>query len=520
MNRRDFLASLSAQAYATTTGAQRPNIVLIMMDDFGIGHFAPHANALKLSANDPELADHTRRRGNPYSAEDALAFSRRAMPTMMSLARTGVVFTNALTPSNLCAPARVGVLTGRLQNRFGLYQNTDVTFTGIPDGVALAAHLQKSGYATAMIGKWHAGPRDMSLPEHGAGREGSVVERAHPLRHGFDYYFGYNHHQCPFYDSEQIWENREYTGKQPKYNTELFTDKAIGFMSKAREQGKPFFVQIAYHAVHGPLKPQAPDRYFNKFEHSSFELQNFYSHVYAVDQAVASIRQELGTAWENTLFMFCGDNGSPVGLNYPLPGNAPHRGHKGTWFLGGMRVPFLMHWPKAIKGGQQRRELVSTFDAMPTALEAAGLTRPADLDGKSLLPLLRGGTTKVHDYLIGAGIHARFWGFLRETTIGEGNPDRREESPGAWVITDGKYLLRYATATPAGLFSDLPEGRPAAYELYDLREDPLEKLNLADKLPQVVAEMNSAFLRQARSLPPPSKWRKDRWEEMMHPKGP
>jgi arylsulfatase A-like enzyme len=177
-----------------------------------------------------------------------------------------------------------------------------------------------------------------------------------------------------------------------------------------------------------------------------------------------------------------------------------------------------MHWPAGMRGGQRRSELVSVLDAMPTALDAAGVEAPRDLDGHSVLPLTSGKARKVHDHLLWAGIHARSWGFLRGTTIGEGNPERRrEESPGAWVVTDGRYLLRFVTTIPAGLFKDVADGAPAAYELYDLREDPLERMNLYDKLPQVARELRTVYEKQAASWPPPSKWRKDRWREMVPP---
>ena len=104
--------------------------------------------------------EHVRERGSTYTAEEALAISRHAMPTMSELARKGVVFTSAFATSNLCAPARTGLLMGKLQNRSGLYQNTDVEGKGMPDGAVLAARLNTAGYATAFIGKWHAGPRD------------------------------------------------------------------------------------------------------------------------------------------------------------------------------------------------------------------------------------------------------------------------------------------------------------------------------------------------------------------------
>jgi len=520
MNRRRFLASSVAGSAVAQTAEdrKRPNIIVVMMDDFGIGHFAPHAEHLRADQNDPALMKHIRERGQTYDEQEALAISRSAMPTMTALAREGVVFTNAFATSNLCAPARTGVLMGTLQNRFGLYQNTDVDSRGMPDGAVLAGQLKNAGYATGFIGKWHAGPRDTTLPQQGAGRTGSVIRRAHPLNNGFDYYFGYNHYQCPFYDSEQIWENWDYTGIQKQYNTELFTDKAIAYMKESRRAGRPFFVQVAYHAMHAPLTPRAPDRYFRKFEGSPLVLQNFYAHVYAVDQNIAAMRDALGADWDNTLLVFCGDNGAPASSGWPPPANAPHRGHKGTFLLGGIKVPLLMRWPAGFRGGERRNELVSVLDVMPTALDAARIEAPRDLDGRSVLPLLSGKSRKVHDHLLWAGIHARSWGYLGATTMGADNPEkRREESPGAWVVTDGRYVLRYVTATPAELFSDMPKGRPGGYELYDMREDPLEQRNLTGQLPQVVRELRAVFEKEARTFPPPVSWRADRWREMMPP---
>jgi hypothetical protein len=135
------------------------------------------------------------------------------------------------------------------------------------------------------------------------------------------------------------------------------------------------------------------------------------------------------------------------------------------------------------------------------------------VEGVSLLPVARGEAKRAHEHLYWAGIHARAWGFTRETTIGQFNA-RREESPGAWVATDGDYVLRYITATPKGLYSDLPEGEAGHYELHDLREDAAEARNLAAQLPQVVARLEKAYRERAKTLPPPAKWRRDRWEEM------
>ncbi len=303
ISRRTFTGGGLTAVASAFAPSKRPNVLVVMLDDFGIGQCSPYAEVMTAADLDPAYADFLKRRKAGYEPEQALEFSRRAMPVVSALARQGARFTNAFSPSNLCAPARCGVLTGQMQNRFGIYQNTDVEATGLPQGVVLARHLQKAGYATGFIGKWHAGTRNEALrvaavrdgkPVNPTGYLGSVIREHHPLNHGFDYYFGYNRWECPFYDSEHIWENWEYTGKQPRYNTELFTEKAIAFMRKARGEGKPFFAEVAFHAVHGPLKPQAPDRHFSKFAGAPYSLSNFYAHVNAVDAGVGG---DEGGAW-------------------------------------------------------------------------------------------------------------------------------------------------------------------------------------------------------------------------------
>jgi len=525
VSRRAFTGGLSAAACAFAL-PKRPNILVVVLDDFGIGQCSPYAESMTAADLDPAYADFLKRRKAGYEPELALDFSRRAMPVVSALAKQGARFTNAFSPSNLCAPARCGVLTGQMQNRFGIYQNSDVEATGLPPGVVLARHLQKAGYATGFIGKWHAGRRNEPLreaavrdgkPVNPTGYLGSVVREHHPLSHGFDYYFGYNRWECPFYDSEHIWENWEYTGKQPRYNTELFTERAIAFMRKSRGEGKPFFAEVAFHAVHAPLEPKAPDQYFSKFTGAPYSLCNFYAHVNAVDAGVAAMREALGSEWDNTLFVLCADNGAPLSMETPSPGNGPYPGHKGGFHQGGFRIPMVARFPAAFSGGQVRSEIVSMLDIMPTALNAAGIEAQKGLDGRSLLPLLSGKAKHVHDNLMWAGIHSRAWGFTGETVIGDAQ-QRREESPGAWVITDGKYLLRFVTTTPAGLYKEVPDGAPSRYELYDLREDAGETRNLYAQLPQVAREMERAFREQASVLPPPTRWRRDRWEEMMAPR--
>lgn len=523
MDRRSFLLAAGCSVsslQSAPTPVKRPNILLVIMDDFGVGQFAPAVQKLSVEQMDPALLGFVRQQKKTYTPEQALDFAKRAMPTLLELSRAGATFRNAFAPSNVCAPARAGILTARLPNRHGMYENDDTETTGFAPGTMLAPLLQKAGYATGSIGKWHVGPRDAALANGEYAKTaylGSVKESHHPLNNGFDSWFGYNHWVSPFYNAENIWNNHEYAGKQPRYNTELFADKALAFIQQAREKQKPFFLHLAFQAVHNPLNPKAPDEYFNKFPSDNFDLSNFYAHVNAVDTAIGRIRTALGPEWDNTLLLFCGDNGAPVDVSNPLPGNAPYTGQKGMFREGGIRVPLLIHWPAKWRGGaQDRTELVSTMDLMPTALEAAGLAVPKDLDGRSLVGLLSGTQTKVHDHLLWAGIHARYWGFLHTTIIGGVNSiERRNESPAAGVITDGRYLLRYVTATPAGLFTEVQDGAPSRWEMYDLREDPQEAHNIIGQLPQVAAQLQKAFYAQARHWPPPTHWRQDRWRELM-----
>lgn len=542
MNRREFFAT--AAAATAPTPARRPNILIVLLDDFGVGHCSPYSERLEAASLDRDYHAFLRSRNVPYDLEEPLALSRRAMPNLSALAKQGVVFTQACSSSNLCAPARAGIFTGQNPNRFGVYNNIDFERTGLPRGSFLVERLQRAGYATALIGKYHTGTRRHALrdgvlakhnlkpgqlaklpPEHRApidrevaatGYEGSVIDDHHPLNYGFDYYFGYNHHQCPFYDSEQIWENRAYTGRQPQYNTELFTDKAISFARQARAGGKPFCVELSLHAMHGPLRPPAPARFFDPFASRSFELQNFYGHVNAVDAAITRFREAIGPEeWNNTLFVFAGDNGAPVSLGTPPPGNGPHRGHKGSYFVGGIRVPLLLHWPAGIARARRSNALVSTLDIMPTALQAAGVEVPREIDGKGLLSVAAGKAAKAREHLILSGIHSRAWGYSGETTLGRAEA-RREESPGAWVLTDGAYLLRFTGDIVPGLYRDAAAGVPAHYELYDLREDPGETRDLSKQLPQVVERLRKRYESEARAFPAPALWRRDRWAEL-HP---
>ena len=421
----------------------------------------------------------------------------------------------------------------------------------INPGIAIAEYLQKNGYKTAHIGKWHIGRRndkilndilrkngleenlnpyvlEQSQPQVYAqidksGYMGSVVDEQNPLNNGFDYYFGYNYWASQYYNSNLVWENFKHAEKQKGYNTDVFTDKALNFIRESVASNKPFYVDLHYHAVHDSVEPKAPAKYFNKFKSDSYTLNNFYAHINAVDTNVKRIVDFLKSknALDNTIIIFTSDNGAMAGGSYdgfksgsPLPGNTPFSGTKGNYYQGGFRVPMFIYWPSGIHNSKRSGQLVSTMDILPTAIDAAGLKVPNKIDGKSLLPILMGkGEKPIHDHLIWAGIHSYRWGYLiTKSTKTHGT--EQKFAPPAWVVIKGDYLLRYTGILEKGIYYDNMEGRGPVVELYNIKNDPAETHNLAERFPDTVKVMAKEYFKESSGFPPPVAWEKSKWEEL------
>lgn len=528
-----------------------PNILFVMMDDLGYGQFGVNNEHLDTSDFDPffvKLVDSLQ----GYSHEQALEYSKQAIPTMTKLAKNGITFRKAFASSSLCAPSRLGVATGILQNRFGVYANEDGEVNGFPPGSLLVEKLQRAGYRTAHIGKWHIGRRNKqvltdifkrhNLPEKTnyhelaqrhpeiydeakhSGYYGSVVTEHHPLNNGFDYYYGYNTWASQFYNSTLVWENFEHAGLQKGYNTDVFTDKALAFIKEEASSDRPFFVQLNYHAVHDSLEPQAPDRYLDRFNSSSFDLNNFYAHIYGVDSNLKRIVDYLQSEnlFDNTVIIFTSDNGAMAGARHkghkvgsPLPGNAPFSGHKGNFFQGGVRVPMFIHWPSGIKQPYTSDHLVSTMDILPTAIDVAHEEVPQNIDGKSLLPFFNEPNhSEIHDHLVWAGMHATAWGFLIEKSSKDHHTER-PFAPPAWVIMKDDYLLRFTGKAAPGIYYENITGKEPALELYNTKNDPAETSNLATENPEKVEELSKIYFDESKHWPAPIVWDRAKWEELL-----
>ncbi len=530
---------------------EKPNVLFILMDDLGYGHLGINNETLKISDFDP-FFKHLEDSLQGYSMDKALEFSKTASPTISTLANEGIRFTNACTTSSLCAPSRLGIATGMHQAKFGVYNNGE---QWLKPKTHLVEVMKNQGYSTAHIGKWHIGTNNDQILEEilkkheikekigyqqimnrypeifreieDAGYIGSVINEHNPLNNGFDYYYGYNHHSSQFYNSTYVWENFTHAEKMKGYSTDVFTDKAMTFMEKQIDQKKPFYTQLHYNAVHDSLEPKAPDIYFNKFNSKTYHLNNFYAHIYGVDCNIKRIIEFLKSkgVYENTLIIFTSDNGAMcmgaydgIKTGSPLPANAPFAGHKGTYYQGGIRVPMFLHWPSGINQMGVSSQLISTMDIIPTAIDVAGGTVPKGIDGKSLVPFFTNlASASIHDHLILAGSHSYNQGFLVKKTNKTHNTAGRYGPP-AWVVIQGDYLLRFSGKLVPGIYLEHMNGRGPLVELYNIKLDPAERNNLAEKYPEKVRELSKYYFKESVDFLPPVGWDKKKWQELIDSK--
>lgn len=300
-------------------------------------------------------------------------------PHLDKLADSGVVFTDAHVAATVCAPSRACLMTGRYGHRFGFECNPSHPDQGLPSEEKTMAELFKQhGYTTAAIGKWHLGGADSQ----------------HPNQRGFDYFFGmlaggreyfYNPQESDKPGSQQnILENKRQVAFDG-YLTDVFSEKASLFIRKA---DKPFFMYLAYNAVHSPMQAMPED--MARFQ--GHPRQKLAAMTYALDRGVGQVIQELKNTgkWDNTLIFFLNDNG---GATYNQSSNYPFKGFKGNKFEGGQRVPFVVTWGNRLIRPKRFEGLTSSLDILATALDAAGIDSSKlvhKLDGVSLLPYLSG----------------------------------------------------------------------------------------------------------------------------------
>lgn len=293
-------------------------------------------------------------------------------PNIDKLATQGTVFTDFHVSAGVCGPSRAGLITGRYQHRFGAEYNENP----VPlSEVMLSEILKNNGYKTAAFGKWHLG----------------YEEEHHPNTRGFDEFYGFiGGHRNYFPDQEvkKDGKSMQLNGKYVNfegYLTDDLGDKASDFIKKNKEN--PFFIYLAYNAVHTPMQATKEDMALFK----GHSRQKLAAMTWSLDRSVGHVMQTLKEEGldDNTIVVFFSDNGGPTSNT---SSNAPFKGTKGTEFEGGHRVPFIIKWNDKIKANATYSRLTSSLDLYPTFLKAAGIKeQPKNkLDGVAWQPYLDG----------------------------------------------------------------------------------------------------------------------------------
>ena len=410
---------------------KRPNIVLILADDMGYADIGVHG------------------------CEDI------STPHIDRIAREGVRFTSAYANGSYCTPTRVALMSCRYQQRSGNDDLPQVTGPLPLKIKTLADRLNKAGYLTGMVGKWHLGSKSGYAP----------------LERGFDEFFGFlggGHMYLPNPKGYTSGYNepivRQTTAvPYPSYLTDAFGDEAAAFLKRHRDIEQPLFLYLAFNAVHTPL--QATDQYLDRFSDLTGKRRTYAAMLSAMDDAIGQVLHELDASGraENTMVIFHNDNGGPTTRNAVNgSSNAPLRGSKCETFEGGIRVPLAIRWPGVIKPGTTYDQPVMTFDLSATALALAKADRE-EIDGVNLLPFLSGKKQ-------GAPHQALFW---RSRTRNNNYAVRR----GDW-----KYVYSTEGTEQAG-----PRQTPARDYLFNLAEDLGEKNDLSTKHPEILQELKQLY---------------------------
>ncbi|MEN8253843.1 MAG: sulfatase-like hydrolase/transferase [Verrucomicrobiota bacterium] len=345
-----FAKALFAVVLCASARAENPNLVVIMADDLG------------------------------YADVGFNGCRDIPTPNIDSIAANGVKFTSAYTTFSVCAPSRAGFITGRYPQRFGFERNPYYGKTPSEEcGLALAEttladSLGKTGYKSALIGKWHLGAHKVH----------------HPLNRGFTEC--YNTPGKYFANTYRVnIHHGKPAGTCDKYRTDACSDEAVDFIE--RHENEPFFLFLSYDAPHTPM--QATEKYLARFPDIKNKKRRTYAAmVSAVDDGVGRVLGKLRELKleENTLVFFFSDNGGPERKN--ASNNDPLRGSKSDVTEGGFRVPFAFQWKGTLQPGVYDPP-ISSMDIFGTmsALTGSPTDPERPLDGVNLMPYLLGKNT-------------------------------------------------------------------------------------------------------------------------------
>ncbi len=436
---------------SSADGRTRPNIVLILADDLGW---------TDLSCT-----------GSRYYET----------PNIDRLRQEGMYFPQFYVSQN-CAPTRACIMTGQYAPRTGVYTVTNLdrgpaaerkmnvpkNVTNLPrDRMTVADAMKSAGYATGMFGKWHLGEKDEYHPS-ARGFDEAIVSAG---RH-------FNFRTNPRADVPK-----------GEYLADFLTDRAVRFIEKNKD--RPFFLYLPHFAVHVPL--EAKEKWIEHFKAKppadGHKNPTYAAMIASLDESVGRVMAKLDDLKlsDKTMVIFLADNGGVGG--YAAAGveaseitdNRPLRSGKGSLYEGGIRVPFIAKYPPMIKPGTTCDTPGIHVDLLPTLVDLAGGQLPKQpLDGVSLVPLFKDAKGSI-------GRDALYYHF----------PGYLQGKAGSWRTTPVGVIRQ-------GNFKLMEFHEDGRLELYNLKDDPSEKTNLADKMPEKTRDLRDRL----------AAWRKDLKAEM------
>lgn len=478
-----FIFAALTLAGLPLTAADRPNIMVFLVDDMGV-----------MDTSLPFLTDDE---GNPkrYPLNDYYR-----TPSMERLAKQGVRF-NQFYAMSVCSPTRISIMTGEnaarhrttnwinpWNNNGGEHGPPEWNWAGLDkDDVTLPGILRNNGYRTIHVGKGHFGPE-----EH---------DGADPSNLGFDVNLAGRSIGAPgsYYGEKNFGlgtkRNKSAVPGLEKYHgTKTFLTEALTIETKKHieqcvKDDQPFYLYFAHYAVHAPFEadPRFTDHYKDSGKPAA--AQAFATLIEGMDKSLGDMLDEfenLGIA-ENTLIFFLGDNGSdaPLGDQHVVACAAPLRGKKGAHYEGGMRVPFIAAWAKPnpenefqkklpIAMGEIQHQVASVEDIFPTLLKFTGASAPDNypVDGKPLQTLLTGKPDA-----------SRPEQFLMHY------PHSPHRSNYFTVWRNGDWKVIYHTLPEIPTTGGFIQFEGGHYQLFNLKNDPFESTNLADSEPEMLAKM-------------------------------
>lgn len=457
--------------------ADRPNIILVLCDDLGYGDLACY--------------------GSPTVKT----------PNIDRFAGEGMRFTDFYSAAPNCSPSRTGLMTGRTPTRLGIHNwiPVDSPMHVKAGETTIASLLRKSGYDTAMVGKWHL---------NGGFHK---TDQPQPNDHGFNHWMATQNNAIPtHHNPDNFYRNGIALGQIQGYASQIVTDESLRWLTHIRDPKKPFFLFVSYHEPHEPIAsaPEFTEQYLEDGKPSRYDpnvttFQAHHGNITQMDFHFGRLIDGLRKRGldSNTLIVFTSDNGPAITGSHPHGFTAGLREKKGHTYDGGIRVPGIMVWPQHIKAGTTNNAPAGGIDILPTFAELAGIKRPATrtLDGTSIVAAMRGEAV--------TRLQPLYWHF---------NASR---SAPKVAIRSGKWkLLATLTGEEIAPYSDifsknqnlLKTAELDQFELYNLESDPAEENNLIAHEKEVaqslVDSLTEIYLDVRDKSPTWPIWQSPRWE--------